>query len=97
MMLLGGLLASAGMISASFTTNIIQLYMTAGVLTGVDASLIKSNTFVSLLLTWPVFLVEFPLICYFPFLPHTLMVCYFRTSKKKNSDSRTNLCNSQIL
>ncbi|XP_076154426.1 monocarboxylate transporter 3 [Alosa pseudoharengus] len=33
-MLLGGLLASAGMITASFTTNIIQLYLTAGMLTG---------------------------------------------------------------
>lgn len=33
-MLIGGLLASAGMILASFTTNIIELYLTAGVLTG---------------------------------------------------------------
>lgn len=33
-MLVGGLLASSGMILASFTTNIIELYLTAGVLTG---------------------------------------------------------------
>lgn len=33
-MLVGGLLASGGMIIASFTTNIIQLYLTAGVITG---------------------------------------------------------------
>lgn len=33
-MLIGGLLASSGMILASFTTNIIELYLTAGVLTG---------------------------------------------------------------
>lgn len=33
-MLVGGILASSGMILASFTTNIIELYLTAGVLTG---------------------------------------------------------------
>lgn len=33
-MLIGGVLASAGMIGASFATNIIQLYLTAGVITG---------------------------------------------------------------
>lgn len=38
-MLFGGLLASAGMIAASFTTNIIQLYLTAGVITGLGLSL----------------------------------------------------------
>lgn len=37
-MLIGGLLASAGMILASFTTNIIELYLTAGVLTGESPS-----------------------------------------------------------
>ncbi|XP_063077337.1 monocarboxylate transporter 3 isoform X2 [Engraulis encrasicolus] len=38
-MLLGGLLASAGMISASFATSIIHLYLTAGVLTGLGLAL----------------------------------------------------------
>ncbi|XP_030630964.1 monocarboxylate transporter 3 [Chanos chanos] len=38
-MLVGGLLASAGMIGASFTTNIIQLYVTAGVITGLGLAL----------------------------------------------------------
>nr|XP_006636948.2 PREDICTED: monocarboxylate transporter 3-like [Lepisosteus oculatus] len=38
-MLLGGLLASAGMVAASFTTNIIQLYLSAGVLTGLGLAL----------------------------------------------------------
>lgn len=38
-MLVGGLLASGGMISASFTTNIIQLYLTAGVITGLGLAL----------------------------------------------------------
>ncbi|NXG54133.1 MOT3 protein, partial [Hemiprocne comata] len=38
-MLIGGLLASAGMILASFTTNIIELYLTAGVLTGLGMAL----------------------------------------------------------
>ncbi|KAI1886723.1 hypothetical protein AGOR_G00198740 [Albula goreensis] len=38
-MLFGGLLASAGMVAASFTTNIIQLYLTAGVLTGLGLAL----------------------------------------------------------
>uniref|UniRef100_A0A8B9JW34 Solute carrier family 16 member 8 n=2 Tax=Astyanax mexicanus TaxID=7994 RepID=A0A8B9JW34_ASTMX len=38
-MLFGGLLASAGMIGASFTTNIIQLYLTAGVITGLGLAL----------------------------------------------------------
>ncbi|KAG9338830.1 hypothetical protein JZ751_025268 [Albula glossodonta] len=38
-MLFGGLLASAGMVAASFTTNIIQLYFTAGVLTGLGLAL----------------------------------------------------------
>lgn len=33
-MLVGGILASSGMILASFTTNIIELYLSAGVLTG---------------------------------------------------------------
>lgn len=44
-MLLGGLLASAGMISASFTTNIIQLYMTAGVLTGLSYEILLLLSF----------------------------------------------------
>lgn len=44
-MLLGGLLASAGMISASFTTNIIQLYMTAGVLTGLSYQIVLLLSF----------------------------------------------------
>ncbi|KAK2866342.1 hypothetical protein Q7C36_002398 [Tachysurus vachellii] len=38
-MLIGGLLASVGMIGASFTTNIIQLYFTAGVITGLGLAL----------------------------------------------------------
>ncbi|XP_042325315.1 monocarboxylate transporter 3 [Sceloporus undulatus] len=38
-MLLGGLLASSGMILASFTTNIIELYLTAGMLTGLGMAL----------------------------------------------------------
>ncbi|KAI5103234.1 monocarboxylate transporter 3, partial [Silurus meridionalis] len=38
-MLIGGLLASAGMIGASFTSNIIQLYLTAGVITGLGLAL----------------------------------------------------------
>ncbi|XP_035759136.1 monocarboxylate transporter 3 [Egretta garzetta] len=38
-MLIGGLLASSGMILASFTTNIIELYLTAGVLTGLGMAL----------------------------------------------------------
>ncbi|XP_015261472.1 PREDICTED: monocarboxylate transporter 3 [Gekko japonicus] len=38
-MLVGGLLASSGMILASFTTNIIELYLTAGMLTGLGMSL----------------------------------------------------------
>ncbi|KAM9462861.1 monocarboxylate transporter 3 [Clarias gariepinus] len=38
-MLIGGLLASAGMIGASFTTSIIQLYLTAGVITGLGLAL----------------------------------------------------------
>nr|XP_034983854.1 monocarboxylate transporter 3 [Zootoca vivipara] len=38
-MLVGGLLASSGMILASFTTNIIELYLTAGVLTGLGMAL----------------------------------------------------------
>ncbi|XP_036379004.1 monocarboxylate transporter 3 [Megalops cyprinoides] len=38
-MLFGGLLASAGMVAASFTTNIIQLYLTAGVVTGLGLAL----------------------------------------------------------
>ncbi|XP_051968908.1 monocarboxylate transporter 3 [Xyrauchen texanus] len=38
-MLIGGLLASGGMIGASFTTNIIQLYLTAGVITGLGLAL----------------------------------------------------------
>ncbi|XP_061077732.1 monocarboxylate transporter 3 [Conger conger] len=38
-MLIGGLLASGGMIAASFATNIIQLYVTAGVLTGMGLAL----------------------------------------------------------
>ncbi|XP_066563372.1 monocarboxylate transporter 3 [Amia ocellicauda] len=38
-MLVGGLLASGGMITASFTTNIIQLYLTAGVITGLGLAL----------------------------------------------------------
>ncbi|XP_060162497.1 monocarboxylate transporter 3 isoform X2 [Globicephala melas] len=38
-MLVGGLLASAGMVLASFATRLLELYLTAGVLTGrlVDA------------------------------------------------------------
>ncbi|XP_054844952.1 monocarboxylate transporter 3 [Eublepharis macularius] len=38
-MLVGGLLASSGMILASFTTNIIELYLTAGMLTGLGMAL----------------------------------------------------------
>uniref|UniRef100_A0A8C1ZI62 Solute carrier family 16 member 8 n=1 Tax=Cyprinus carpio TaxID=7962 RepID=A0A8C1ZI62_CYPCA len=38
-MLVGGLLASGGMIIASVTTNIIQLYLTAGVITGLGLAL----------------------------------------------------------
>ncbi|XP_048356743.1 monocarboxylate transporter 3 [Sphaerodactylus townsendi] len=38
-MLVGGLLASLGMILASFTTNIIELYLTAGMLTGLGMAL----------------------------------------------------------
>ncbi|XP_007424641.1 monocarboxylate transporter 4 [Python bivittatus] len=38
-MLAGGLLASAGMIVASFSTNIIQVYLTVGVLTGLGLAL----------------------------------------------------------
>uniref|UniRef100_A0A673J157 Monocarboxylate transporter 3-like n=1 Tax=Sinocyclocheilus rhinocerous TaxID=307959 RepID=A0A673J157_9TELE len=38
-MLVGGLLASGGMIIASFSTNIIQLYLTAGVITGLGLAL----------------------------------------------------------
>lgn len=43
-MLIGGLLASSGMILASFTTNIIELYLTAGVLTGKSPQ--KGNIYV---------------------------------------------------
>lgn len=35
-MLAGGLLASAGMILASFASRLLELYLTAGVLTGED-------------------------------------------------------------
>ncbi|KAL4647855.1 monocarboxylate transporter 3-like [Arapaima gigas] len=38
-MLFGGLLASAGMVAASFSTNITQLYLTAGVITGMGLAL----------------------------------------------------------
>ncbi|XP_006002033.1 monocarboxylate transporter 3 [Latimeria chalumnae] len=38
-MLVGGLLASAGMVLASFSTNIIELYLTAGVVTGLGLAL----------------------------------------------------------
>ncbi|TFK07260.1 Monocarboxylate transporter 3 [Platysternon megacephalum] len=38
-MLVGGLLASSGMILASFTTTIIELYLTAGMLTGLGMAL----------------------------------------------------------
>ncbi|XP_078094508.1 monocarboxylate transporter 3 [Mustelus asterias] len=38
-MLVGGLLASTGMILASFSTNITQLYLTAGVVTGLGLAL----------------------------------------------------------
>ncbi|XP_056325688.1 monocarboxylate transporter 3 [Danio aesculapii] len=38
-MLVGGLLASLGMISASFATSIIHLYITAGVITGLGLAL----------------------------------------------------------
>ncbi|KAJ8363336.1 hypothetical protein SKAU_G00121670 [Synaphobranchus kaupii] len=38
-MLIGGLLAAAGMVAASFSTNIIQLYVTAGVVTGLGLAL----------------------------------------------------------
>ncbi|XP_072444520.1 monocarboxylate transporter 3 isoform X2 [Chiloscyllium punctatum] len=38
-MLVGGLLASSGMILASFSANITQLYLTAGVLTGLGLAL----------------------------------------------------------
>lgn len=36
-MLVGGLLASAGMVLASFATRLLELYLTAGVLTGEGA------------------------------------------------------------
>lgn len=36
-MLMGGLLASAGMVLASFATRLLELYLTAGVLTGEGA------------------------------------------------------------
>ncbi|KAB0385712.1 hypothetical protein FD755_000668 [Muntiacus reevesi] len=38
-MLVGGLLASAGMILASFATRLLELYLTAGVLTGLGLAL----------------------------------------------------------
>uniref|UniRef100_A0A4X2K545 Solute carrier family 16 member 8 n=1 Tax=Vombatus ursinus TaxID=29139 RepID=A0A4X2K545_VOMUR len=38
-MLAGGLLASSGMILASFTTRLVELYLTAGVLTGLGMAL----------------------------------------------------------
>uniref|UniRef100_A0A8C4SAQ5 Solute carrier family 16 member 8 n=1 Tax=Erpetoichthys calabaricus TaxID=27687 RepID=A0A8C4SAQ5_ERPCA len=38
-MLVGGLLASGGMVMASFTRNIIELYLTAGVVTGLGLAL----------------------------------------------------------
>ncbi|MGH0174390.1 UNVERIFIED_CONTAM: hypothetical protein FKN15_013898 [Acipenser sinensis] len=38
-MLIGGLLASVGMVLASFTTNILELYLTAGVETGLGLAL----------------------------------------------------------
>ncbi|XP_053561722.1 monocarboxylate transporter 4 [Bombina bombina] len=38
-MLVGGLFASMGMVSASFSTNIITLYLTAGVITGLGLAL----------------------------------------------------------
>ncbi|KAH0629429.1 hypothetical protein JD844_011494 [Phrynosoma platyrhinos] len=38
-MLVGGLFASAGMILASFSTNMIQVYLTAGVITGLGLAL----------------------------------------------------------
>ncbi|XP_038612802.1 monocarboxylate transporter 3 [Tachyglossus aculeatus] len=38
-MLVGGLLASSGMVLAAFTTTIIELYLTAGVLTGLGLAL----------------------------------------------------------
>ncbi|XP_028912882.1 monocarboxylate transporter 4 [Ornithorhynchus anatinus] len=38
-MLVGGLLASLGMVAASFCTSIIQIYLTAGVITGLGLAL----------------------------------------------------------
>ncbi|XP_074127792.1 monocarboxylate transporter 3 [Sminthopsis crassicaudata] len=38
-MLAGGLLASAGMVLASFTSSLVELYLTAGVLTGLGMAL----------------------------------------------------------
>ncbi|XP_058424801.1 monocarboxylate transporter 3 [Diceros bicornis minor] len=38
-MLVGGLLASAGMVLASFATRLVELYLTAGVLTGLGLAL----------------------------------------------------------
>ncbi|XP_074077179.1 monocarboxylate transporter 3 [Macrotis lagotis] len=38
-MLAGGLLASSGMVLASFTTRLVELYLTAGVLTGLGMAL----------------------------------------------------------
>ncbi|XP_028572122.2 monocarboxylate transporter 4 [Podarcis muralis] len=38
-MLVGGLFASLGMIAASYSTNIIQVYLTAGVITGLGLAL----------------------------------------------------------
>ncbi|XP_016078563.1 PREDICTED: monocarboxylate transporter 3 [Miniopterus natalensis] len=38
-MLVGGLLASAGMVLASFATRLLELYLTAGVLTGLGLAL----------------------------------------------------------
>lgn len=42
-MLAGGLLASAGMVLASFASRLLELYLTAGVLTGRVSSSLPST------------------------------------------------------
>ena len=40
-MLVGGLFASMGMVIASFCTSIVQIYLTAGVITGKQNTLVE--------------------------------------------------------
>nr|XP_031527698.1 monocarboxylate transporter 3 [Vicugna pacos] len=49
-MLVGGLLASAGMVLASFATRLLELYLTAGVLTAVTKFLMALGLFVPAIL-----------------------------------------------